>query len=302
MTSSQNSNKNVHRAGFISIVGKPNVGKSTLMNALMGEKLSITTPKAQTTRHRIMGILSGENYQLVYSDTPGLLDPRYPLQERMMRAVRHSLEDADLILVVVDLEETMATTEEYWDELVAADVPMILIVNKIDLGKGSQVHDKVAYWKEALATERIIPVSALTGVGVSELFELILKEIPEHPAYFPKDELSDKPERFFASEIIRENLFELYRQEVPYSTEVVVTEFKEEEHLIRMRAELYVERQSQKGILIGKKGSSLKTLGIEARKDLEAFFHKQVYLETFVKVEKDWRKRNSQLRRFGYEQ
>ncbi|MCK6618030.1 MAG: GTPase Era [Cyclobacteriaceae bacterium] len=287
------------KAGFVSIVGKPNVGKSTLMNRLVGEHLSIATPKAQTTRHRIMGILNGETYQVVYSDTPGILEPKYPLHEAMMNYVKVSLEDADLILLVVELGEKYDPLT--FDRFKKIKTPVILVINKIDQAKGSQVEDKVSHWKENLpAIKTIIPVSAITGQNIAQLFETIIELIPEHPAYFPQDELSDKSERFFAAEIIREKIFMNLDQEIPYSTEVVVTEFKEEDTIIRIRAEIYVERDSQKGIIIGKGGSMLKKLGAEAREEMERFFAKKVFLETHVKVADNWRKQKDKLRRFGY--
>ena len=288
-----------HKAGFVSIVGKPNVGKSTLMNKLIGEQLSITTPKAQTTRHRIMGILNGENFQIVYSDTPGILEPKYALHDAMMSYVKISLEDADLILLVVSLEDKYEPL--LFDRFKKSKSPVVLVINKIDLAKGSQVVDKSAHWKEHLPDlHSTIPVSAQDGSNVEQLFSTIIEAMPDHPAYFPKDELSDKSERFFAGEIIREKIFKNFEQEVPYSTEVAITEFKEDEKIIRMRAEIYVERDSQKGILIGKGGSALKKLGTEARKDMEVFFNKSVFLETHVKVASNWRKERDKLRRFGY--
>lgn len=287
------------KSGFVSIIGKPNAGKSTLMNALVGERLSIITSKAQTTRHRIFGILTSENFQLVYSDTPGIIDPQYTLQESMMNFVMESLRDADVILWVVELGEKFDGTE-ILDRIQKSGIPVILVVNKIDLGKGSQVEDKLNYWKETVNVQDIIGVSALEKTNVDPLFDLILKYTPVHPPYFPKDQLTDKPERFFAAEIVREKIFLNYKKEVPYSCEVVVTEFKEDEKIIRLRAEIYVERKSQKGIIIGKGGAALKKVGIEARKDMEEFFQKQVHLETFVKVEDDWRKKNKQLQKFGY--
>lgn len=290
---------NEFKSGFISIIGKPNAGKSTLMNALVGEKLSIITAKAQTTRHRIFGILNGDNYQLVYSDTPGIIDPQYTLQESMMNYVMESLQDADLILWVVELGEKF-DHEEILKRVKLANVPIILVVNKIDLGKGSQVEDKMTYWRETVAVDHYVEVSALEKINIDVLFEKILQLTPVHPPYYPIDAITDKPERFFASEIVREKIFLNYKKEIPYSTEVVITEFKEDEKIIRMRAELHVERNSQKGILIGHKGSALKKVGIEARADLEDFFQKQIHLETFVKVSKDWRKKDQSLRKFGY--
>lgn len=289
----------IHKAGFVSIVGKPNVGKSTLMNALVGERLSIITSKAQTTRHRIMGILSGDDFQIVYSDTPGILEPKYELQASMMRFVHNALNDADVILLVTDLDEKFAG-EAVFEKINQMKVPVIFVMNKIDLGKGSQVQDKLAYWKEIVKAEEYLTVSALQHEGVEKVFEAILKHLPEHPPYYEKNEITDKPERFFAAEIVREKIFLNYQQEVPYSSEVVVTEFKEETDIIRMRCEIYVERDSQKGIIIGKKGEALKTVGTQAREDLEKFFGKKVYLEQHVKVAPHWRKKQNQLNRFGY--
>ncbi|MEK6477178.1 GTPase Era [Catalinimonas sp. 4WD22] len=289
----------IHKAGFVSIVGKPNVGKSTLMNQLVGERLSIITSKAQTTRHRIMGIINGDDFQVVYSDTPGILKPEYELHQSMMRFVSVALEDADIILFVTDLYEKYQE-EEHIQRLKDSEVPVILVMNKIDLAKGSQAEDKMAYWQEILEPQESILVSALEGLNISEVFEAILRRLPEHPPYFPKDELTDKPERFFAAEIIREKIFKNYKKEVPYSCEVVITEFKEDESIIRMRSEIFVERKSQKGIIIGKGGEAIKKVGIEARADLEKFFDKQVYLEQFVKVSPDWRKKQPKLHNFGY--
>ncbi|WPP52728.1 GTPase Era [Catalinimonas niigatensis] len=289
-----------HQAGFASIVGKPNVGKSTLMNQLVGERLSIITSKAQTTRHRIMGILNGEDFQVVYSDTPGILKPEYELHQSMMRFVNVALEDADVILFVTDLYEKYQE-EDHIKRLKESDVPVILVMNKIDLAKGSQAEDKMAYWQEILEPEESILISALEGLNITEVFDAILRRLPEHPPYFPKDELTDKPERFFAAEIIREKIFTNYKKEIPYSCEVVITEFKEDESIIRMRSEIFVERKSQRGILIGKGGEAIKKVGIEARADLEKFFDKQVYLEQFVKVSPDWRRKQLKLHNFGYQ-
>lgn len=292
--------QSIHKAGFVNIIGKPNVGKSTLMNRLVGEKISIITSKAQTTRHRILGILNGDNYQIVISDTPGIIRPAYELQKSMMQFVRLSMEDADIILLMVEAGEQF-DEEMHGKLLKKAEGKIILIINKIDQFENhGEIEEWIAYWESALPGEEIIPVSALKGTHVDQILPSILKHLPEHPAYYPKDQLSDKPERFFASEIIREKIFQTYRKEVPYSTEVVITEFNETEEIIRMRAEIYVERNSQKGIIIGKGGAALKKVGTEARKDLESFFGKQVYLETFVKVEKDWRNKPQKLSRFGY--
>jgi GTP-binding protein Era len=249
-----------HRAGFVSILGKPNVGKSTLMNQLVGERLSIITSKAQTTRHRIMGILNGDNFQIVYSDTPGILNPEYQLHKSMMKFVSSSLEDADLILFVTDLYEKYEQ-DGLIDRLKSAEIPIILIMNKIDLAKGSQALDKMKYWQEIIDPVRSILISALTGDGIKDLFELILDQMPEHPPYFPKDELTDKPERFFVSEIIREKIFLHYKKEVPYSCEVVTTDFVEDDTIIRIRVVINVERKSQRAILLGFKGERIKKGG-----------------------------------------
>ena len=296
-----------HRAGFVNILGKPNVGKSTLMNALVGERLSIITSKAQTTRHRIMGIVNGatdegDEFQIVYSDTPGILKPEYALHQSMMRFVDTALEDADVILFVTDLYEKQEQEEEdpSLQKLARTEVPVILVLNKIDLAKGTQMQDKLNYWKDIVQPQEAIPVSALEAVNVGEVFRAILNNLPEHPPYFPKNELTDRPERFFASEILREKIFKNYKQEIPYSSEVIVSSFEEEENIIRIRCEIYVERQSQKGILIGKGGESLKKVGIQARQDLEKFFGKQVHLEQHVKVAPNWRREQRRLRHFGY--
>ncbi|MBT1698676.1 GTPase Era [Fulvivirgaceae bacterium PWU4] len=287
------------KAGFVSIVGKPNVGKSSLMNKLMGENLSIITAKAQTTRHRIMGILNGDDYQVVYSDTPGILEPKYSLQEAMMNYVKVSLQDADVILLVVELNDRFE--DPHLERFRKFTTPIILVVNKIDQAKGSQVTDKVAYWKAALPNvAEIVPVSAKTGENVSDILEKVKARLPEHPPFFPQDEFTTRSERFFASEIIREKIFLNYSEEIPYSCEVAITSFKEAEDIIRISAEIYVERESQKGIIIGKAGSSLKKVGMEARQDMESFFAKKVFLETRVKVADNWRKERNKLRQFGY--
>jgi GTP-binding protein Era len=291
--------QNPFKSGFVSIVGKPNVGKSTLMNRLVGENLSIVSPKAQTTRHRIMGIINGDNYQIVYSDTPGILEPKYSLHQAMMNYVKVSLEDADLILLLVDPAEKYDPL--LFDKLNRTETPVILVINKADLGKGSQVEDKATYWKEHLQrVKTIIPVSALRGDNVPELLNIIVDNLPEHPAYFPVDELTDRPQRFFASEILREKIFLNYEQEVPYSTEVVITDFIEQDGVLRIRAEIFVERDSQKGIIIGKAGSALKKVGTEARQSMEEFFQTRVFLETKVKVAKNWRREQGRLKQFGY--
>lgn len=289
---------NPHKSGFVSIVGRPNVGKSSLMNKLVGENLSIITAKAQTTRHRIMGILNGEDFQIVYSDTPGILEPKYELQEAMMGYVKVSLDDADLILLIVELGEKY--DEHLFSIIQKIQTPILLVINKIDTAKGSQVEDKIAYWKNLIQAKEIITTSAKEGTNVGLLLDTIKKYLPEHPGYYPKDDLTDRSERFFAAEIIREKILLNYEQEIPYSSEVGIETFKEEEAIIRIRANIYVERDSQKGILIGKGGSSLKKVGSEARVDLEKFFGKKVFLETHVKVADNWRKQKLKLKQFGY--
>jgi GTP-binding protein Era len=287
-----------HKSGFVSIVGRPNVGKSSLMNKLVGENLSIITAKAQTTRHRIMGILNGEDFQIVYSDTPGILEPKYELQEAMMGYVKVSLDDADLILLIVELGEKY--DEHLFSIIQKIQTPILLVINKIDTAKGSQVEDKIAYWKNLIQAKEILTTSAKEGTNVGLLLDTIKKYLPEHPGYYPKDDLTDRSERFFAAEIIREKILLNYEQEIPYSSEVGIETFKEEDAIIRIRANIYVERDSQKGILIGKGGSSLKKVGTEARADLEKFFGKKVFLETHVKVADNWRKQKLKLKQFGY--
>lgn len=294
-----------HRAGFVSIIGKPNVGKSTLMNVLVGERMSIITSKAQTTRHRIMGILNGmhENipFQLVYSDTPGVVKPAYKLHDSMMTFVKGSLEDADVVLFVTEIGEK-PTNHEVLPLLSRADAPVILVLNKIDLSTDEDVKRRMKEWDEAIQPAAIIPISALHNANIGTLFDAVITRLPFHPPYFDEDELTDKPERFFASEIVREKIFLNYRQEIPYSTEVVVTEFKERDDMIVIRAEILVERKSQKGIIIGEKGEMLKKVGTQAREDMEAFFGKKIFLEQHVKVEPDWRSNDRKLRQFGYEE
>lgn len=287
------------KAGFVSIIGKPNVGKSTLMNKLMGENLSIITAKAQTTRHRIMGILNADNFQIIYSDTPGLLEPKYELQKAMMSYVRVSLEDADVVLLVIEWNEGLSEPLE--NVITKIKAPILVIINKSDLAKTSEEKGaKLAYWKKILPSSECITVSAKNGTNLNAVLPAIVSLLPEHPAFFPKDEITTRSERFFASEIIREKIFLHYEQEIPYSCEVGIESFKEEENIIRIRAIIFVERDSQKGILIGRGGSSLKWVGIESRKDLESFFNKKVFLETFVKVADNWRKEKAKLKQFGY--
>lgn len=287
-----------HKSGFVSIVGRPNVGKSSLMNKLVGENLSIITSKAQTTRHRIMGILNGEDFQIVYSDTPGILEPKYELQEVMMGFVKVSLDDADVVLLIVELEEKY--DEHSFALLKTIQTPIILVINKIDLAKGSQVKDKIDYWKSLIDVKEILSVSAKDAINIDSVLDTIKKYLPEHPPYYPKEDLTDRSERFFAAEMIREKIFLNYDQEIPYSTAVGIDSFKDEEAILRIRAIIYVERDSQKGIVIGKGGSSLKKVGTEARQAMESFFGKKVFLETHVKVADNWRKQKLKLKQFGY--
>jgi GTP-binding protein Era len=292
-----------HKAGFISIIGKPNVGKSTLMNELVGEKLSIITSKAQTTRHRIMGMVNGvigdTEFQLVYSDTPGIIKPMYELHSAMMEFVHGSLEDADVILFVTDIFEKY-DEEDVIQKLKNSETPILLIINKIDLATDEQIQEKITHWQEVLQPSAILTISALEGKGLADLLAKIIEFLPVHPPYFPKDELTDKPERFFAAEIIRERILMNYKKEIPYSCEVSIVAFKEEESIIRISAEIYVERATQRAILLGHKGERIKKVGIEAREAMEKFFAKKIFLEQYIKVEPDWRMKKAKLEKFGY--
>jgi GTP-binding protein Era len=289
-----------HRSGFVNILGRPNVGKSTIMNALVGEKLSIITSKAQTTRHRIMGIVNGDGFQIVYSDTPGILKPKYKLQESMMNFVNVALTDADIILYVTDVTGKAGDDTGYSDKISHSHIPVIVAVNKIDLTKPGELEIITAGIKERFPEAPIVPVSAINGFNLDTLLNAILSYLPEGEPYFPKDQLTDKYERFFASEIIREKIFLNYQKEIPYSSEVEIDSFKEEKDLLRIRAVIHVTRESQKGILIGHKGEKLKVTGTAARKDMEDFFGRKVFLELYVKVTKDWRDKPQVLKRFGY--
>lgn len=293
----------IHKAGFISIVGKPNVGKSTLMNELVGEKLSIITSKAQTTRHRIMGMVNGEienvEFQLVYSDTPGIIKPMYELHNSMMEFVHGSLEDADVILFVTDIYEKY-DEEDVIQKLKNIESPIILLINKIDLATEEKITEKIEYWKDILNPNFIMTCSALKGIGLADLLGKIVELMPVHPPYFPKDELTDKPEKFFAAEIIREKILNNYKKEIPYSCEVSITGFKEAVDIIRVSAEIYVERATQRAILLGHKGERIKKVGIEAREEMEKFFGKKIFLEQYIKVEPDWRTKKAKLNQFGY--
>jgi GTP-binding protein Era len=289
-----------HRSGFVNILGNPNVGKSTIMNALVGEKLAIITSKAQTTRHRIMGIVNGEDFQIVYSDTPGILRPRYKLQETMMNFVNTALSDADTILYVTDVTEHSANEGEYIDKIKKSGIHVIVAVNKIDLTNQDELEKIVDSWHEAFPGSPIIPLSALKNFNLDSLLNSILDKLPENPPFFPKDQLTDKYERFFASEIIREKILLNYKKEIPYSVEIEIESFKEEKDIYKIRALIHVTRDSQKGIIIGHRGSMLKRVGTEARHDMEDFFQKKVFLELYVKVTRDWRDKPLALKRFGY--
>lgn len=288
-----------HRAGFVNLIGNPNVGKSTLMNRLVGESLSIITAKAQTTRHRIKGIVNGDDFQIVYSDLPGILTPAYKMQEMMMRFVTESLKDADVILYLVECGETHYN-QEIIDKLNVMELPIILVINKIDKATAEQIEVTKLHWQQLLPKADVMEISARNDKNIPELVEKIKANLPVSPAYFPKDELTDRPTRFFVSEIIREKLLLLYKKEIPYSVEVVIESFKEEEDLIRIGAMLYVERETQKAIIIGSKGSAIKRLGMEARTAIEEFLGKHVYLDISVKVLKDWRNNDLLMKRFGY--
>lgn len=293
--------ENKHKSGFVNIIGNPNVGKSTLMNALVGERLSIITSKAQTTRHRILGIVNGDDFQIVYSDTPGILNPKYKLQESMLKFVNTAFSDADVILYVSDVKETIDKNEKYISKLTKSTAPILLLLNKIDLTTQEELEKLVDIWKKILPNAEIIPISALEKFNLGPIFDRILDLIPEGPAFYPKDALTDKNERFFVEEIIREKILLNYQKEIPYSVEVMVESFKDEERIINIRANIFVARDSQKGIIIGHKGKMLKKVGTDARKDIEGFLDKQIYLELFVKVKKDWRDNKNLLKGFGYE-
>ncbi|WP_430974301.1 GTPase Era [Sunxiuqinia rutila] len=290
-----------HKSGFVNIIGNPNVGKSTIMNALVGERLSIITKKMQTTRHRIKGIVSGEDFQIVYSDTPGILKPNYKLQESMMKFVNTALIDADVILYVTDVVEKADKNEEYLEKIRKSNAPVIVLINKIDLSNQGEVMKQYEYWKDLLPAADVFAISATERFNIGPIFDRILELLPEAPPYFPKDELTDRNDRFFVSEIIREKILLYYQKEVPYSVEVEVEEFKEDEKLLSLRCVINVARDSQKGIIIGHQGAALKKVGTQARKDLEEFFQKKVFMQLYVKVAKDWRDKDRMLGNFGYD-
>ncbi len=290
-----------HKAGFVNIVGNPNVGKSTLMNQLVGEQISIATFKAQTTRHRIMGIVNTDEAQVVFSDTPGVLKPNYKMQEMMLAFSESALADADILLYVTDVRENPTKNMDFLEKVGKMEIPVILLINKIDESDQKRLGDLVEEWHKLLPNAEILPISAKNKFGTEVLMKRIMELLPESPAYFDKDQLTDKPAKFFVSEIIREKILRYYDKEVPYSVEVAVERFKEEGPIIRINAVIYVERDSQKGIIIGHQGQALKKVSAEARKSLEKFFGKKVFLETFVKVDKDWRNSKRELRQFGYD-
>lgn len=292
----------MHKAGFVNIIGNPNVGKSTLMNAFVGEKLSIITSKAQTTRHRILGIVNGDDFQVILSDTPGVIKPAYELQESMMDFVKSAFEDADILIYMVEIGEKELKDEAFFNKIKNSKIPVLLLINKIDLSNQEFLEEQVKVWQERVPNAEIFPISATESFNVTEVFDRIVELLPESPPFFPKDQLTDKPERFFVNEAVREKILLNYKKEIPYAVEVDTEEFFEEEKIIRIRSVIMVERETQKGIIIGHKGAALKKVGVEARKDLEAFFGKQVHLELYVKVNKNWRSNQQQLKRFGYNQ
>ena len=292
----------MHKAGFVNIIGNPNVGKSTLMNAFVGEQLSIITSKAQTTRHRILGIVNGDDFQVVLSDTPGIIKPAYELQTSMMHFVKSAFEDADILIYMVEIGEKSLKDDAFFHRITSTKTHVILLINKIDASDQEMLETQVEFWQQKVPNAEFYPISALTGFNVKNVFDRIIELLPESPPFYPKDQLTDKPERFFVNEKIREKILMHYKKEIPYAVEVDTEEFFEEEKIIRMRSVIMVERETQKGILIGHKGKALKRVGSEARKDLEQFFGKQVHLELYVKVNKNWRSNSRQLKRFGYDQ
>ena len=298
MTNSEEEKK--HKAGFVNIIGNPNTGKSTFLNKIIDFDLAITTPKAQTTRHRILGIWNDENHQIVFSDTPGIIQPAYEMQNLMMGEVKEALEDADIILLMTTPEEEELKDKNILEALQRTDLPVFVLINKIDQSSQEKVEQAVLQWKEKLPNAQIFPISALHGFGLDQVLTAIKEKLPYSPPYFDKDQITDKQERFLVSEKIREKILLHYKKEIPYAVEVVVEEFKETENLIKIRAVIYVERDTQKGIIIGHKGQAIKRIGMEARKDLEKIFGKKIHLELFVKVRKDWRKDPQWLKRFGY--
>ena len=290
----------IHKAGFVNIIGNPNVGKSTLMNALVGEKLSIITSKAQTTRHRILGIVNDDDYQIIFSDTPGILQPAYQLQESMMDFVKSAFDDADVLIYMVEIGEKELKNEAFFKRIIYSKIPVILLINKIDKSTQEEVDEKINYWRAKVPNSFAYVISALEKFNVEAVFYKIIELLPESAPFYPKDQLTDKPERFFVNEAIREKILKHYKKEIPYSVEVETESFVEEESIIRIRSVIMVERETQKGIIIGHKGTAIKRVGAEARIDLERFFGKKIFIELYVKVNKDWRSNSNQLKRFGY--
>ncbi len=292
----------IHKAGFVNIIGNPNVGKSTLMNALVGEKLSIITSKAQTTRHRILGIVNDKNYQIIFSDTPGIIKPAYELQESMMDFVKSAFDDADILIYMVEIGEKELKNEAFFNKIIHSDIPVILLLNKIDKSSQEEVDEKIKFWTKKVPNAFVYVISALQNFNVEAVFSKIIELLPASPPFYPKDQLTDKPERFFVNETIREKILQHYKKEIPYSVEVETESFEEEEDIIRIRAVIMVERDTQKGIIIGHKGSAIKRVGTEARKDLQKFFDKKIFLDLYVKVNKNWRSNDRELKRFGYKE
>jgi GTP-binding protein Era len=290
----------MHKSGFVNIIGNPNVGKSTLMNAVVGERLSIITSKAQTTRHRILGIVNGEDFQVILSDTPGIIKPAYELQSAMMDFVKTALDDADILVYMVEIGETSLKDKSFFSRITSTKIPVLLLINKIDTTNQEQLETQVGYWQNLVPNAEVYPISALENFQVDIVFGRILELLPEAPPFYPKDQLTDKPERFFVNEAIRERILQYYKKEIPYAVEVDTEEFFESDNIIRIRSVIMVERETQKGILIGHKGVALKRVGVGARQSLEKFFGKQIHLELYVKVNKNWRNNSNQLKRFGY--
>jgi len=291
-----------HKAGFVNIIGNPNVGKSTLMNAFVGERLSIITSKAQTTRHRILGIVNGDDFQVILSDTPGIIKPAYEMQKSMMDFVKSAFEDADVLIYMVEIGEKELKDEDFFNKIIHSKIPVLLLLNKIDKSNQEQLEEQIDLWKNKVPNAEIYPISAKENFNVKEVFDRIIALLPLSPPYYPKDALTDKPERFFVNETIREKILLNYDKEIPYAVEIETEEFLEDDKIIRIRSVIMVERDTQKGIIIGHKGAALKKVGIQAREDLEQFFGKQIHIELYVKVNKDWRSNAYQLRRFGYNQ
>lgn len=291
----------IHKSGFVNIIGNPNVGKSTLMNAFVGERLSIITSKAQTTRHRILGIVNGDDFQVVFSDTPGIIKPAYQLQNAMMNFVTSAIEDADVLIYMVEIGEKSPKNEDIFKQLLKSEKPILLLINKIDKSSEEEVSGAVEHWSQMMPQAKIYAISALNHFGVEQVFSKILEHLPESPAFYPKDSLTDKPERFFVNEVIREKILMHYKKEIPYSVEVQTEAFEELDHIINIHTVIMVERKTQKGIIIGHQGKALRRIGTEARRDLEKFFQKKIYLDLFVKIDKNWRQDKNKLKGYGYQ-